>query len=96
MTRIVNSKIKGRELTHGETMGMVMVLYFGGLDTVLSSLGWYFRHLAMHPDLQKRIRDNPADIPGASEDLLRAYGVVGTRASMTTHTQLILIGRAVT
>lgn len=49
MTRIVNSKIKGRELTHGETMGMVMVLYFGGLDTVLSSLGWYFRHLAVHP-----------------------------------------------
>lgn len=78
MTSIINGQIKGRPLNHGEIMGMVMVLYFGGLDTVLSSLGWYFRHLATDRALQMRLRNNLDDIPGTVDELLRAFGVVGT------------------
>jgi cytochrome P450 len=79
---ILNAKINGRPLNHGEIMGMIMVLYFGGLDTVVSSLGWYLRHLATHPELQERLRKNPADVPGAVDDLLRAYGVVLTKRTV--------------
>jgi cytochrome P450 len=82
VTGIINGQVKGRPLNHGEVMGMVMVLYFGGLDTVLSSLGWYFRALALDQDLQARLRANPADIPGATDDLLRAFGVTGTRRTV--------------
>ena len=78
MTAIINGQVKGRPLNHGEILGMVMTLYFGGLDTVLSSLGWYFRHLATDQALQTRLRDNPDDIPAAADELLRAFGVVGT------------------
>lgn len=88
VTGIINGEIKGRPLDHGEIMGMVMVLYFGGLDTVLSSLGWYFRHLAMDPALQQRLRDNPDDIAGATDDLLRAYGVVGTRRTVANDVEI--------
>jgi cytochrome P450 len=88
MTGIINGQVKGRSLDHGEIMGMVMVLYFGGLDTVLSSLGWYFRHLAMDPALQQRLRDNPDDIAGATDDLLRAYGVVGTRRTVVKDVEI--------
>jgi len=28
---------------------MCMNLYLGGLDTVMSSLGWHMRYLAQHP-----------------------------------------------
>lgn len=83
MTGIINGQVKGRPLDHGEIMGMVMVLYFGGLDTVLSSLGWYFRYLALDQNLQARLRANPQDIPGAADDLLRAFGVTGTRRTVT-------------
>ncbi|MET0369945.1 MAG: cytochrome P450 [Sphingobium sp.] len=76
---ILSAEIKGRPLDHGEVMGMVMLLYFGGLDTVVSSLGWYLRHLAMDQALQQRLREQPEEIPAAVDDLLRAYGVVGTR-----------------
>lgn len=81
-TGIINGQVKGRPLDHGEIMGMVMVLYFGGLDTVLSSLGWYFRYLALDQELQARLRAAPQDIPGTVDDLLRAFGVTGTRRTV--------------
>ena len=86
-TAILTAQIDGRPLNHGEVMGMCMVLYLGGLDTVMSSLGWYFRHLSGDQALQKRLKDNPQDIPGAVEDFLRAYGVTGTRRTVTQDTE---------
>ncbi|MDO7842184.1 cytochrome P450 [Sphingomonas immobilis] len=83
VTAILTAKIDGRPLDTGEIMGMLMVLYLGGLDTVMSSLGWYFRHLADDQALQARLRADPAQIPGAVDDLLRAFGVTGTRRTVT-------------
>ena len=83
VSTIVTAEIDGRRLTEGEAMGMCMVLYLGGLDTVMSSLGWYFRHLAQDQDLLARLRDDPDAIPGAVDDLLRAYGVTGTIRTAT-------------
>jgi len=78
VTAILTAEIDGRPLTHGEVMGMALVLYLGGLDTVLSSVGWYMRYLTQDQSLQARLRANPDDIPAAVEDFLRAYGVTGT------------------
>jgi cytochrome P450 len=78
ISRIVTAEIDGRLLNHGEVMGMCMLLYIGGLDTVTSSLGWYLRHLARDQVLQTRLRANPDEIPAAVEELLRLYGVSGT------------------
>jgi len=83
---ILAGTIKGRPLTHGERIGMAMVLYLGGLDTVMSSLGWYMRYLANNQSLQKRLHENPGDIPGAVEDLLRAFGVSGLGRTVTRDT----------
>ncbi len=84
---VLNAEIEGRPLDHGEVIGMIMLVYFGGLETVVSSLGWYFQHLATHPDLQARLHANPADIAGAVNDYIRAYGVVGTRRLVTEDMQ---------
>jgi len=78
-SHIVTAKIGDRLLDDGEVMGMAMVLYLGGLDTVLSSLGWYFRHLGKDPALQARLQARPQDIPAAVEEFLRAFGITGTR-----------------
>jgi len=80
---IANAEIQGRQLDHGEAMGMLMVLYLGGLDTVASSLGWHFRHLAQDQALQTRLRDHPEDIPGAVDEFLRAFGVTYTIRHVT-------------
>jgi cytochrome P450 len=53
-------------------------MFIGGLDTVTSTLGYHFMHLARHPEEQQRLRDDPSLIPGAIEELLRVYNVVTT------------------
>ncbi len=75
---IVTGEFEGRPLNHLETMGMLYVLYVGGLDTVYSTLGWVMRHLATHQDLQQRLRASPGDIPAAVEEFTRAFSVVVT------------------
>jgi len=46
---ILHGSADGHQLNHREVMGMCMNLYLGGLDTVMSSLGWHMRYLAQHP-----------------------------------------------
>ena len=70
---IANCTVEGRPVTDDEVMGMAVLMYVGGLDTVASSMGWYFRHLAGEPALQQRLREDPACIPAAAEEFLRAY-----------------------
>jgi cytochrome P450 len=75
---IVRGEFDGRPLEHLEMMGMYYVLWAGGLDTVYSTLGWIMRHLATRPELQQRLRANPAEIPAAIEEFARAFSVVVT------------------
>ena len=75
---IIEGQVGGHPMAHLEMMGMFYVLYVGGLDTVYSTLGWVMRHLAQHPELQQRLRDNPDDLPAAIEEFTRAFSVVVT------------------
>ncbi len=75
---ITTGEFEGRPLNHLEMMGMYYVLWVGGLDTVYSTLGWVMRHLAMHPELQERLRVAPGLIPQAVEEFARAFSVVVT------------------
>ena len=75
---MVAGEVEGRPLNHLELMGMFYVLYVGGLDTVYSTLGWILDHLATHPELQTRLRENPELIPAAVEEFSRAFSVVVT------------------
>lgn len=72
---VIGSKIDGNPLCQDEIMGFCFLFYIAGLDTVLSSLGWHFRHVAGDHVLQTRMRDNPADSPKAVDEMLRAFGV---------------------
>lgn len=76
MKTVVTVQFEGeRRLTKEEVLGMVTLLYIGGLDTVYSSLGWIFRHLAQDQALQRSLRANPELIPQAVEEFLRAFPV---------------------
>jgi cytochrome P450 len=75
VSHIATEGIKGRKLTGDEAIGPYMLLYIGGRDTAMSSLGWCMRHLAKKRALQSRLRADPGSIPAAVNELLRAYGV---------------------
>ena len=75
MAALFSSRFRDRPLNDAEILGICYMLYVAGLDTVFSVLGWMMRHLALDPELQQRLREQPEKIPGAVEDFARAYGV---------------------
>lgn len=75
MRILLNAQVDGKPLNAMDLLGTCFLLYVGGLDTVYSSLGWIFRHLAQDQALQQRLRDNPGDIPAAVEEFERAFPV---------------------
>jgi cytochrome P450 len=70
--------VEGRKLSDDELMGFCFGLFVGGMDTVSTNMGLHFRHLAENPAQQRQLRENPAKIPEALEELLRAYSAVTT------------------
>jgi cytochrome P450 len=75
-SRVVAARIDGELVSDDRVMGILFLLFVGGLDTVAASLGFIFRHLAEHPADQQRLRDEPQLIERAVEEMLRRYSVV--------------------
>ena len=80
---ITQFEIDGSPISHEEMVGIVVMLFIGGLDTVVGSLGFQFRFLAENPDQQQLLRDSPELLPDAVEELFRAFSIV-TTARVTT------------
>jgi cytochrome P450 len=85
---VISAKIDGRLLTDDEVLGTLFVLFMGGLDTVSSTLGLFFLHLAEHPDQQAELRANPAKIDHAVEELMRRYSVASVNRRCVKDTTL--------
>jgi Cytochrome P450 len=51
-------------------------LFLAGLDTVAGQSSYMWLHLATYPPHRQRIVDDPASIPHAVEELMRAFPVV--------------------
>lgn len=85
---VVQAEVDGRKLTDTEVMGILYLLFVGGLDTVASSLGFFFKHLAENQEDQAYLRANPDAIPNAVEEMLRRFSVVIGYRQCTTDVQL--------
>jgi cytochrome P450 len=81
---ICKTEVDGRKLNDDECMGICYLMFVGGLDTVASSLGFQFHHLASHPEHRKYLIENPKKIPAAVEEYLRRFSSVMTARQVTT------------
>jgi len=79
----MTTEIGGRRVTDDETMGICVLLFIGGLDTVTATLGFAFRHLAMNADSQTLLRERPDLRKNAIEEFLRAHAPVNTHRFVT-------------
>lgn len=77
-SRIVHGEVEGRPLTDDEIMGIVFFLWVGGLDTVAATSSLMFRQLALDPQLQQRLRDQPETHADAVEEFLRMNPTVNS------------------
>jgi cytochrome P450 len=84
----LKAEIDGRKFTDDELLGYCFNLFLGGLDTVSSNAALQFRHLAENPEHQNALRADPAMIPAAVEELLRAYAAVTTFRTCIKETQI--------
>jgi cytochrome P450 len=84
---VVQARVDGEPLKDDEILGVCYLLFVGGLDTVASSLGFYFKYLAENPKKQQLLRENNKLIPDAVEELLRIHSVVMVSRFVTEDTE---------
>jgi cytochrome P450 len=69
--RLVRESLWTGELRRDELLATVRLLLMAGLETTASMIGLGFARLLHDPGLYRCVRDDPALVPGAVEELLR-------------------------
>ena len=69
-------EVDGEQLTPYEIGGIATLVVIGGVDTTTGVLGSAFVHMGRNPDVRQRLIDDPALIPLAVEEYLRAFSPV--------------------
>ena len=75
---IVNAKVDGEPIAPQRMFGLLVVVIFGGLDTVAAMMGFVCRYLAEHPAERRRLVEEPELILTAVDELIRRHGVTNT------------------
>jgi len=76
LSRLVAMEVEGgRHLRDDELVGVLFNLIGGGLDTTTSMTSLALFHLDEHPELRRRLIDEPALLPTATEEFLRFTSV---------------------
>jgi cytochrome P450 len=83
ISAIVHAQPGGTPLTGPEIFGFVFFLFIAGLDTVFATLNNVFLWLAKNPQRRQEIIDNPDNINGVVEELLRVFSVTFSGRTLT-------------
>jgi cytochrome P450 len=75
-TFLLNAELGGRKLDSDHVVGTMLLLLIAGIDTSWSAIGSSLWHLATHAEDRARLAADPALIPTAVEEFLRAYAPV--------------------
>lgn len=76
ITALVNSRVKGEQISVEDAIILVTSALQAGLDTVANFLGYAFTHLARDHAFRQHLVEQPELIPEATNELLRRYSVV--------------------
>jgi cytochrome P450 len=75
-TFLLEAEIDGEKLHPDHVAGTMVLLMAAGIDTTWSAIGASLWHLASHPRDRERLVAEPALLPTAIEEFLRAYAPV--------------------
>ncbi|WP_336204165.1 cytochrome P450 [Nonomuraea sp. LPB2021202275-12-8] len=75
-TYLVDAELYGNKLAPSHVAGTMALLLIAGIDTTWSAIGASLWHLAKTPGDRERLVAEPALLPTAMEELLRAYAPV--------------------
>ena len=73
---LLDARMDGQPLSDPHISGTLRLLLIAGIDTTWSAIGASLWHLAKHPEDRRRLAADPALMPTAIEEFLRAYAPV--------------------
>jgi cytochrome P450 len=73
---LIDAELYGHKLDPGHVVGAMTLLLIAGIDTTWSAIGASLWHLARTPADRERLAAEPALLPTATEEFLRAYAPV--------------------
>lgn len=80
---LVTGEIDGKPVPEEEALGSLNVIFLGGLDTTKSAIGHIAMQMALHPELEARVRD-PRWVRHDMDEFIRLQSPVGTFARNVT------------
>ncbi|MCU1664427.1 MAG: cytochrome [Pseudonocardia sp.] len=85
---VLGGSIEGRPLTEEEKLGVLIVLFLGGLDTTRGAISCIVAHLARTPGLEDRLRSSDWVRTDLDEFLRHDSVVTGLARTVTRDTEL--------
>jgi cytochrome P450 PksS len=92
VSALVRAEEAGDRLSEDELSAMVMLLLLAGHDTTVNLIGNGMLALLEHPDQMERLRDEPALIKPAIEELLRYAGPAETATERYAREDVAIAG----
>jgi cytochrome P450 PksS len=89
---LVQAEEAGRQLSEDELVAMIVLLLFAGHETTVNLIGNGMLALLQHPAQLQRLRDNPALIGPAVEELLRFDSPVETATERYAREDVTIAG----
>jgi cytochrome P450 len=83
LSAILNGTVAGRPLTEDERLGVVSVIFSGGLDTTRGAITSMIYRMTQQPELEHRLRD-PASLRADLDEFLRLDSPVSMLARHVT------------
>ncbi|MEJ0045280.1 MAG: cytochrome P450 [Rhodospirillales bacterium] len=84
LSGIVHAKVGGAPINDTDMMSVLLVILFGGLDTVASTLGFIAHFLAGSPGHRAQLRADPALIRSAVDEFMRRFSPSNTARTLTS------------
>jgi cytochrome P450 len=72
---LLDLEIDGEPVSDKLALDYAQLLFFAGLDTVANAMAFIVRYLARDHGLQQRLRENPAEIQHAMEEMVRRHAI---------------------
>ncbi|WP_254659290.1 cytochrome P450 [Mycobacterium malmoense] len=88
ISKAIEFEIDGERVSDDDLCNFGLLMFMAGLDTVSVTLGWTFYHFAQNPQDRSRIVADPGLIPGAMEEIMRAYAIIIPGRKVTVDTEL--------
>jgi len=85
---LIGTTIAGEPLADKHILGTLRLLLIAGIDTTWSAIGSCLWHLAQHPEDRRRLVADPAVIPSAVEEFLRAYAPLTMAREVVKETEI--------